>query len=134
MLLQLSHFFLSLYSPPPCTSPPTIILPPYFMSMGHTYKFFGFSISHTIPNLPYLFCIYNLCFLFLVTFPPFYPLPLPVGNPPCDFHFCDSVPVLVVCLVCFCFCFFLGLIVDSCEFVVILLFVFLIFFFLDKCL
>ena len=37
------------------------------------------------------------------TFPPFSSLPLPTDNPPCDLHFCDSVPVLVVCLVCFCF-------------------------------
>ena len=48
-------------------------------------------------------------------------------------HFCDSVPVLVVCLVHFCFCFFLDSVVDSCEFVAILLFIVLIlFFFLGK--
>ena len=29
---------------------------------------------------------------------------LPTDNPPCNLHFCDSVSVLVVCLVCFCFC------------------------------
>ena len=51
MLLQLSHFFSLLYSPLPCTTPPTSVPPPYFMSMGHTYKFFGFYISHTILNL-----------------------------------------------------------------------------------
>ena len=38
-------------------------------------------------------------------------------------HFCDSVPVLVICLV-FVFVFvFLDSVVDSCEFVVILLFI-----------
>ena len=56
------------------------------------------------------------------------PLRLPTDNPPCDLHFCDSIPVLVVCLV-YLFI-FLGSVVDSCEFVVILLFIFLIFFFL----
>ena len=50
------------------------------------------------------------------------PFSLPTDNPPCDLHFCDSVPILVVCLVCFCF-YFLGSAVDSCEFVVILLFI-----------
>ena len=42
----------------------------------------------------------------------------------------NSVPVLVACLV-FVFV-FLGSVIDSCKFVVILLFVVLILFFLDK--
>ena len=67
------------------------------------------------------------------TFSPILPLPLPLSlptdNPPCDLYFCDSDPVLVVCLVCSCF--FLGSVVDSCEFVVILPFIFFIFFFKD---
>ena len=50
-----------------------------------------------------LFCTYNLCFLFPVPFPLFSPFPFPADNPPCDLHFCESVPVLVVCLVHFCF-------------------------------
>ena len=56
-----------LYSPPPCTPPPTRIPPsPYFMSMGHTYKVLGFSISHTILTLPVYFlptiyATYSLC-------------------------------------------------------------------------
>ena len=29
----------------------------------------------------------------------FSPLPFPTENPPCDLHFSDSIPVLVVCLV-----------------------------------
>ena len=76
MLLQLSHFFLP-FTPlhPVSAPPPTIIPPPQFMSMGHSYKFFGFSISHTILNLPRLFCAYHLCFLFPVPFPPFSPSP-----------------------------------------------------------
>ena len=44
-----------------------------------------------------LFCTYHLCFLFPVHFPPFYPLSFPTVKPPCDPHFCESVPVLVVC-------------------------------------
>ena len=97
------------------------------MSTGHTYKFFGFSISHTTPNLPVYFVptIYASYSLYL-----YLPLPqLPTDNPPCDLYFCESVPVLDLCLVFV----FLGLVVDSCKFVVILLFVFFIFFFfLDK--
>ena len=51
-----------------------------------------------------------------------------------DSHFSDSVPVLVVCLVfVFIVFLFLGSVVDSREFVVILLFIVLIFLnFLDK--
>ena len=64
MLLQLSHFFPPFYSPLPCTPLPTNILPPQFMSMGATYKFFGFSISHTIPNIP--LCILYLPFMLLI--------------------------------------------------------------------
>ena len=75
------------------------------MSMGRTYKFFGFSISYTVITSPSLFCTYYLCFLFPVPFLPFCPLPLPTNNPPCDLHFSDSVPVLVVPLVFVLFCF-----------------------------
>ena len=60
MLLQLFHFslpFIPLH-PLPWAFPHLS-----FMSMGHIYKFFGFSISHTILNLP-LF-ILNLLFMLL---------------------------------------------------------------------
>ena len=72
----------------------------------------------------------------LYIFPTILPLPFPTENAPCDVHFSDSVPVLVVYLV-FVFIVYLsfiilGLFVDSCEFIVILLFIFLIVFFLDK--
>ena len=93
-------FFSPLYIPPPCTSPPSSILPTMdFMSMGCTYKFFGFSISYTILN--YFLSILCLPVMLLIpcTFSPFFPPPLPADNPPCGLHFCDSVPVLVVCLV-----------------------------------
>ena len=65
ILLQLSHFFL-LYPPLPCTPSPTSIPspPPWFMSMGCTYKFFGFPIFHTILNLP--LSILYLSFMFLI--------------------------------------------------------------------
>ena len=90
------------------------------------------SLASPLPILfltsPCLFCSYPLCFLIPAPFSPFFPFPLPVDNPPNDPHTCDSVPVLVVCLVCFCF---LGLAVDSCEFV-ILMFIVLIFFLLNK--
>ena len=71
---------------------------------GLTCKFFGFSIVYTIVNLPVFFvpAIYATYSLYLF---PHYPtsLPLPADNPPGDLRFCDSVPVLLVCLVCFCF-------------------------------
>ena len=78
-------------------------------------------------TFPCLFCTYHLCFLFPL---PFYPLPLlphPANNSPCSLHFYDSVPVLVVCLVCY-----LDSIIDSCEFIAILVFIILIFFFLHN--
>ena len=95
------------------------------MSMGHTYKFFGFSISYTILTLPLSISDLPIVLLIPCTFSSISPLPLSTDNPPCDHHFCDSVPVLFVCLLRFCF---LSSVVDSCEFVVILLFIVLIFF------
>ena len=91
-------------------------------------KFIGFLISYTFLNTP-LFCTYQLCFLIPVPFPPFSSFPLPTDNPLNDLHIYNSQPVLAVCLVCFCF---LDSVVDSWEFVVILLFIILIFFFLNK--
>ena len=80
------------------------------------------SVASPFPILflpcPCLFCTYHLCFLFPVPFPPFSLFLIPAGNSPCDLHFYESVPVLVVCLV---FVFVLGSVVDSGEFVVILL-------------
>ena len=96
--------FSPFYSRSPCTPPPTHIPPLQFTSMGHTYKFFGFSISYTILTLP--LSIFYLPFMLLIpcTFSPSISLLLPADNPPCDLHFCDSVPVLVFCLVFFCCC------------------------------
>ena len=70
----------------------------YICSLASTFTIL-FLISTCV------FCTYHLCYLFPVPLPSFSPLPLPSDNPPCNLHFCDSVPVLVVCLVCFCFWF-----------------------------
>ena len=77
------------------------------------------SLASTFPILflpsPCLFCTYHLCYLFSVPFPSFFPLPLPADSLSCDLHFCDSVSLPVVCLVCFCLRFvFLGSVVDNC--------------------
>ena len=129
MLLQVSHFFLPFIPVHPSSPLPPAFPPLVFMSMGHTYKFFGFSIIYTMLNLP--LSILYLPFMLLIPciFPPI--LPSPINNPPYDLHCCDSVPVLVVCLVWLFVC-FLGSVVNSCKFVVILLFIVLILFFLDK--
>ena len=70
--------FSLLYSPLPCTPPPTCIPPLQFMSMGHTYKFLGFYISYTILNLP--LSIFYLPFMLLIpcTFFSLYPPPNPL--------------------------------------------------------
>ena len=63
--------------------------------------FFDFSISYTILNISL-----SILYLSIMLFNPgiFFPiLPFPADNPPCDLHFYDSVPVLVVCIARFCF-------------------------------
>ena len=106
MLLQLSH------SPPtplhPAHPPPSHIPPLQFMSIGHTYKFFGFYISYTILTLPLSIFHLSSMLLILCTFPPLSLSHSPIDTPPCDLHLYGSVPVLVVCLVCSCFCFRCG--------------------------
>ena len=114
--------FPPLYSLPHCTPLPPALFPlsscPWVVHVS--------SLGSPFPVLyltsPCLFCTYKLCFLFPVPFPPSSPLPLPSDNPPCDLHLSDSVPVLAVFLVCLCY-YFLGSVVDSYEFVVILLFI-----------
>ena len=70
------------------------------------------SLTSTFPTLflpsPCLFSTYHLCYLFSVPFPHLSPSQSPIDNPPCHLHFCGSVPVLVVCLVCFHYCFRCG--------------------------
>ena len=118
MLLQLSHF--PPHSTPSCPPPPSHI-PPY-SSCPWVINISSLASTFPTPFLPSpcLFCTYHLRFLFSVPFPPFFPLRLHTDNPPCNLRFCDSVPLLVVCLVHFCFWFcFLSWFVDSCKFVVI---------------
>ena len=66
----------------------------------------------------------NLYFLIPAPFPPMSPFAPWADNPPNDLHMYDSVSYLLVCSVCF-----LDSIVDSCEFIAILMFIVLIFFF-----
>ena len=105
MLLQLSHFSPSLHSILP--SPPTF--PPYSSCpwVIHLSSLASTFLTLFLPS-PCLFSTYHLCYLFSVPFPQLSPSFSPVDNPPCDLHFCGSVPVLVVCLVCSCFCFRCG--------------------------
>ena len=125
MLLQLSHFFLPFIPLHPIPFPHLSSCP---------WMIYISSLASPFPILfltsPCLFCTYHSCFLFLYLY---LVLPFPADNPPLDLYFYESVPVLVVCLVHFWFCFFLGWVIDSSEFVVILPFIVLIiFFFLDK--
>ena len=106
MLLQLSHFFSPLF--PSALHPTSYQHSPRISSCPWVVH--KSSLASPFPILfltsPCLFCTYHLCFLFPVPFPPFSSLPLLTDNPPCDLYFCESVPVLVVCLVHFCFCFY----------------------------
>ena len=128
-LLQLSHF--PLYSPPPCTPPSTYIPPLQFMSMGLTYKFFGFYISYTIFNLPLPIFYLPFMLLILCTFSP----SLPPTPPLITLHVISISVILFLFQLfaqfVFVFIFFLGSVVDICELVIILLFIVSIFFFLD---
>ena len=98
MLLQLSHFFLP--SIPLHPVPP--LLPAFCHLSSCPWVVHISSLASPFPTLfltsPCLFCTYHLCFLFTVPSPLI--LPLPADDPPCDLHFCDSLPVLVVGLVC----------------------------------
>ena len=80
-----------------------------------------------LKHSPCLFHATNLCFLIPAPFHPFSPFPLPANNPPNDLHIYDSAPALLVCVVCF-----LDTHADSGEFIAILMFIVLIFFFLNK--
>ena len=66
----------------------------------------------------------RVCFLFPVHYPHLPPSLSLLAIFQNDLHMYDSVPVLVVCIVCF----FLDSVVDSCKFVAILVFIVLIFF------
>ena len=103
MLLQLSHFILLFI--PLCPIPPFLSSFPHLSSCP--WVIHRSSLASPFPILfstsPCPFCTYYLCFLFSVPFLPFSLLPLPADNPPRDLYFCEYIPVLVVCLLCFCF-------------------------------
>ena len=78
-------------------------LPPSFCYLSScpwvVHMFVGFSISYSILNLPLsILCLLIMLFIPCIFFPSILPLLVPTDNPRCDLHFCDSVPVLVVCL------------------------------------
>ena len=132
--LQFSQFSPFISSPPCIPQPPAS--PPQFMSMGCTSMSSMSSLfPKTFLSLPVYFMPTNYASSSLYLFPTI-PLPPPHWAPAvwCPFlWFCSCSS----CLLRFCFCYFsflLGSFVDSCEFVVILLFIFFIFNFLDKCL
>ena len=119
MLLQLSQFF------SPCSAPyPPAVPTPFVMLMGCTYNFFGFCISYAILNLPLsILCLpvmllipCTFCLILSSTHTP--PIILHVIFIYSDLSFCSCSS----CFLSFCFC-FLGSVVESCEFVVILLFI-----------
>ena len=84
VLLQLSQFFSPLYPLHP--ELPFLKHPPphQFMSMSHTYKFFGFSISYTILNLPLSILCLPIILVIPCMFFPHFPPSFPSDNPPCD--------------------------------------------------
>ena len=130
MLLQLSQFFLPFIplhpaSPYPPAFPSPLSSCPWVIHIS--------SLASQFPILfltsPCLFYAYQLCFLFPAPSPPFSLSPPPLVT----LHVISIFVILFCssCLLSFCFC-FLGSVVDSYEFVVILLFMFFIFFFLNK--
>ena len=126
MLLQLSQFF-PLCLPPPDTpifsSNPHLSSCPWVMHVSSLPLYYLYCSLHP----PVYFVFTNLSFLIPAPFPHSPASPLSTDNPPNVLHICDSVPVLLVCSVCY-----LNSIIDSCEFIAILMFIILIFFFLNK--
>ena len=98
-------------SPPPSHIPPTIVhVHGSYISVLWLLHFLYYSYPPPVYFLPTIYATYSL---YLSP-----PLPAsPLDNPPCDLHFCGSVPVLVACLVCFCVCFRCDC--NNCEFAVL---------------
>ena len=123
MLLQLLQFSPLCHplpgTPIPSSKPPLSSRPRVMNISSLAFPFLILFLTS-----PCLFCTYHSCFLILVPFSLFSPFCLPADNLPNDLHIYDSVPVLLICLVCF-----LDSVVDSCEFVAIVMFIVLIFFF-----
>ena len=98
VLLQFSQFSpLSSLCPAPPNPPP---FPPTLSSCPWVVHISSSNSLFPLPLLtsPCLFYAQQLHFLFPVPFPPI-PPHRHTENPPCDVHFSDSVPVLVVSLV-----------------------------------
>ena len=125
ILLQLSILFLL----DPSTWYPDFLrqsLLSSFLCVAHVSSLTSpFPILFLTP--PCLFCTYQFVLLNPWTFSPIVPSPLPADNPPNDLHIYDTGSVLLVFFVCV-----LNSVVDSCEFIVILMFLVLTFFFLNK--
>ena len=98
------------------------------MSIGCACKFFGFSIPYAILNLPLSILLLQFELLNPCTISPFSPFPFPSDNPPKDLYIYDSVPILAYLFLFF----FFDPVVESCEFVAFLMFMVLIFFFLNE--
>ena len=122
MLLQLSHV------PPFTLLHPAHPLPPTFPHYSSCpWVIHKSSLASTFPILflpsPCLFSTYLLCYLFSVPFPPS-PPPTPLLI---SLHVISISVVLFLFYLFpwFVFLFVLGVVVNNCEFVVILLFIFL---------
>ena len=119
MLLQLPHFplFTPLYLAPPLLS----TFPPF---SSWPWVIHISSLASTFPILflpsPCLFSTYHLCYSFSVPFPPS-PPPTPLLI---TLHVV-SISVVLFLFQLFAFAFVLGMVVNNCEFAVILLFIFL---------
>ena len=122
MILQLSQVFLFCPTPPstpiPSSHPPLSLCPRvmYINSLVTPFPMLFLTSPYFVPT--------NLCLLIPAIFPPFSIFCLPTDKPLNDLHIHDSVPVLLVCLICY-----LDPIIDSCEFIAILMFIILIIFF-----
>ena len=127
ILLQLSRFVPLFLSPP--STPHSLRQYPHHCSC--TWVMHVSSLATPFPALYFtaywLFCNYLFVLLNPLTFSPIPPNPLPSDNHQNVLHIHDSVSLLFVCLVC---C--LDPIVDRYTVFAILLFIVLIFFFLNK--
>ena len=110
--IKITYIYVSLKFPP--FNPLHLLYPPWFMHLS--------SLATPFPMLlltpPCLFCTYRFVVLNPCTFSPNPPFPLLTGNPLNDLRIYDFVSVLFLYLVCFSCS-----IIDSCEFIAILVFI-----------
>ena len=127
ILLQLSRFVPLFLSPP--STPHSLRQSPHHCSCPWIMCIS--SLATPFPALYFtshwLFCNYLFVLLNPLTFSPIPPNPLPSDNHQNVLHIHDPISFLLVCLVCF-----LDLIIDRYTVFAILLFIVLIFFFLNK--